>query len=117
MNKPIKTLFLLTLTLSLTGCSTTAVTPTAMQMNDTLAEITGMDGKACLRTAYIPFSTGRRVCPGAGFAMAEGPLLLSMLVRAYRFELCPDRPAMPVAHLTVRGRDGIWLRLSPREMQ
>jgi cytochrome P450 len=72
------------------------------------------NGKQCLREAYIPFSAGQRVCPGAGFAMVEGPLILSMLVRAYRFELVAERPAMPVAHLTVRGRDGIWLRLSPR---
>jgi cytochrome P450 len=72
------------------------------------------NGKTCLRTAYIPFSAGQRVCTGAGFAMIEGPLLLAMLVRAYRFDAVPDRPAMPVAHLTVRGRDGIWLSIYPR---
>ncbi|MBY5988599.1 cytochrome P450 [Roseovarius atlanticus] len=73
------------------------------------------NGKACLRTAYMPFSAGQRVCTGAGFAMIEGPLLLSMLVAAYRFDLVPERPAMPVAHLTVRGKDGIWLKVTPRE--
>ena len=72
------------------------------------------NGKAGLRHAYFPFSAGQRVCTGSGFAMAEGPLLLAHLVRAYRFELVADRPAMPVAHLTVRGKDGIWLRLTPR---
>lgn len=72
------------------------------------------NGKECLRAAYIPFSTGARVCPGAGFAMAEGPLILSLLLRAFRFETVPERPAMPVAHLTVRGKDGIWLKLTPR---
>jgi len=72
------------------------------------------NGRACLRSAYIPFSAGQRVCTGAGFAMVEGPLLLSMLVQAYRFELVPERPAMPVAHLTVRGKDGIWLRITRR---
>jgi len=74
------------------------------------------NGKACLRDAYIPFSAGPRVCTGAGFAMAEGPLLLALLVRAFRFEPVPERPAMPVAHLTVRGRDGIWLRVRPRQL-
>lgn len=73
------------------------------------------NGKACLRNAYMPFSAGQRVCTGAAFAMIEGPLLLSMLVQAYRFELVKDRPAMPVAHLTVRGKDGIWLKLSHRK--
>jgi len=72
------------------------------------------NGKTCLREAFIPFSAGQRVCTGAGFAMIEGPLLLAMLIRAYRFDAVPDRPAMPVAHLTVRGRDGIWLSISPR---
>ncbi len=72
------------------------------------------NGKACLRKAYIPFSAGQRVCPGSGFAMAEGPLLLSLLVRAFLFAPVEERPAMPVAHLTVRGRDGIWLSLTPR---
>jgi cytochrome P450 len=72
------------------------------------------NGKTCLREAFIPFSAGQRVCTGAGFAMIEGPLLLSMLVRAYRFEPVADRPAMPVAHLTVRGADGIWLKITKR---
>lgn len=71
-------------------------------------------GRKCLREAFIPFSAGQRVCPGAGFAMIEGVLLLAMLVRSYRFEAVPGRPAIPVAHLTVRGKDGIWLRITPR---
>jgi cytochrome P450 len=72
------------------------------------------NGKACLRNAYIPFSTGQRVCPGAAFAMAEGPLMLAMIARAFRIAPVAGRAAMPVAHLTVRGRDGIWLALTPR---
>jgi cytochrome P450 len=71
-------------------------------------------GRESARAAYIPFSSGPRVCTGAGFAMVEGVLLLALLVRAYRFDLITGRPAMPVAHLTVRGRDGIWLRISQR---
>jgi len=72
------------------------------------------NGKACLRNAYIPFSAGARVCPGSAFAMAEGVLLLSMLVRAYRFERVEGHDPVPVAHLTVRARDGIHLRITPR---
>ncbi|MEL7012142.1 MAG: cytochrome P450 [Pseudomonadota bacterium] len=72
------------------------------------------NGRSCLRDAYMPFSAGQRVCTGAGFAMIEGTLLLSMLVQACRFELVPEKPAMPVAHLTVRGKDGIWLKVTPR---
>ena len=71
-------------------------------------------GKASAREAYLPFSAGPRVCTGAGFAMAEGVLLLAHLVRAYRFEVIADDVPRPVAHLTVRSENGIWLRVSPR---
>ena len=73
------------------------------------------NGKTCARDAYIPFSSGARVCPGAGFAMFEGPLLLSMLVRAFRFELIDGAVPVPQAHLTVRAKDGIWLKVVRRE--
>jgi cytochrome P450 len=63
---------------------------------------------------YLPFSRGPRVCPGAGFAMLEGTLLLAHLVRAFRFEALPDRVPVPVAHLTVRAKDGIWLKVTHR---
>ena len=72
------------------------------------------NGKRCQRDAFIPFSAGPRVCTGAGFAMVEGPLLLSMLLRRFRFELTEHEP-VPVAHLTVRAKDGIWLKISERE--
>jgi cytochrome P450 len=71
------------------------------------------NGKQCMRDAFIPFSSGPRVCTGAGFAMVEGPLLLSMLVRRFKFELT-ERTPVPVAHLTVRSKDGIWLKISRR---
>ncbi len=70
--------------------------------------------RAHARDAYMPFSAGPRVCTGAGFAMAEGVLLLAMLARSFRFETLPDRVPVPVAHLTVRARDGIWLKISRR---
>ena len=78
------------------------------------ARFSTANGREGLRCAYMPFSAGQRVCTGAGFAMIEGVLLLALLVRAFRFETVPERPAVPVAHLTVRGRDGIWLKLTKR---
>jgi cytochrome P450 len=73
------------------------------------------NGKKCQREAYMPFSAGPRVCTGAGFAMVEGPLLLSMLLKRYRFERIEGKDPVPVAFLTVRARDGIHLRVTPRQ--
>ncbi len=72
------------------------------------------NGKRCQREAYMPFSAGPRVCTGAGFAMVEGPLLLSMLLKRVRFDLVEGKEPVPVAFLTVRAKDGIHLRVSPR---
>lgn len=71
-------------------------------------------GRVSARRAYLPFSAGPRVCTGAGFAMIEGPLLLAMILRAFRLASVPGRTPLPVAHLTVRAQDGIHLALSPR---
>ena len=70
--------------------------------------------RAHARDAFMPFSAGPRVCTGAGFAMAEGVLLLALLAQAFRFDPVAGRDPVPVAHLTVRARDGIWLRVSRR---
>jgi len=71
------------------------------------------NGKECSQKAYLPFSAGSRVCTGAGFAMMEGVLLLSKLVSAYTFEIDESRPPVPVAQLTVRSKDGIFLKVRP----
>lgn len=71
------------------------------------------NGKACLREAYIPFSAGARACPGAGFAMIEGPLILSTLLRRYRLEPGDEKP-VPIMRLTLRGKNGILMRLRNR---
>jgi cytochrome P450 len=72
------------------------------------------ENKTCVRDAYMPFSSGPRVCTGAGFAMVEGVLLLAMLARRFRFDQVEGRVPVPVAHLTVRAKDGIWLRIARR---
>jgi hypothetical protein len=47
--------------------------------------------------------------------MIEGPLILSALTKAYRLSPGRTRPE-PVMRLTVRGKAGIMLRLTPRKM-
>lgn len=74
----------------------------------------GTNGPQQGQRAYLPFSAGPRVCTGAGFAMAEGVALLSRLVGAFSFAPDQSRVPVPVAHLTVRSRDGIWLRIKSR---
>ena len=66
--------------------------------------------KAAERDAYMPFSAGPRVCPGAGFAMIEGVVLLKYLVENFQFDPSGD-PPVPVAHLTLRAENGIYLKL------
>jgi cytochrome P450 len=73
------------------------------------------EGRETAREGYLPFSRGPRVCPGAGFAMLEGTLMLAHLLRAFRFEAVPDRVPVPMAQLTVRAKDGIWLRVTRRD--
>jgi cytochrome P450 len=71
------------------------------------------NGKQCLRDAFLPFSSGPRVCIGAGFAMIEGPLLLALMVAKFTF--APDGPPpVPAAFLTLRSRDGIRLKIAHR---
>ncbi|WP_372837166.1 cytochrome P450, partial [Puniceibacterium confluentis] len=72
------------------------------------------NGRTCAREAFIPFSAGARVCPGAGFAMIEGPLLLSLLLRDLRVSCVAGQVPEPVAHLTVRARSGIHLHVARR---
>ena len=70
--------------------------------------------RAHARDGYLPFSAGPRVCTGAGFAMAEGVLLLAMILRQWRLDPVAGEVPVPQAQLTVRARDGIRLRFTPR---
>jgi cytochrome P450 len=70
--------------------------------------------KACARDGFIPFSVGARVCPGAGFAMAEAVLILARLLCDFEFCKVAGHVPVPMAQMTVRARDGIWLDVRTR---
>lgn len=75
------------------------------------------DDKRTAREAWIPFSTGPRVCTGAAFAMQEGVLLLARQMADFRFSPVPGRVPIPMTHLTVRSQNGIWLSITRRRGQ
>jgi cytochrome P450 len=72
------------------------------------------NGQEGLRCAYFPFSMGPRVCAGASFALQESTLLLSELVRRYRFLPAPGHTPDPVARLTLRSANGVPLIVERR---
>ena len=72
------------------------------------------EARQSVRQGFLPFSAGPRVCPGAGIAMIEGVLFLALLVRDLRFSPAGGQDPVPVAHLTVRAKDGIMLAVHRR---
>lgn len=63
------------------------------------------------RFAAIPFSGGPRLCIGHEFAMMEAQILIAMLAQRFRFEPVPERPTVPELRITLRPRDGVWMRV------
>jgi cytochrome P450 len=72
------------------------------------------DEKDAIRSAYMPFSQGPRVCLGASFALQEAAIILSMITRNYEILPVESHVPKPVARLTLRSENGIRLRLRKR---
>lgn len=70
-------------------------------------------GRSALHQAYLPFSQGPRVCPGAAFALQEACLILGMLLRSFRFDPVPSQTPQPAARLTLRSANGVRLLVTP----
>ena len=56
---------------------------------------------------YNPFSAGSRICIGAGFAMMEIKILLSMLLQQYRLQYIPNQTIDRFGHIVMAPKNGI----------
>ncbi len=74
------------------------------------------DNRDALRTAYLPFGMGPRVCLGAAFALQEATLILACIVREFRLAPLPGHTPMPVGRLTIRSDSGVRLRVTRRTL-
>jgi len=72
------------------------------------------EGKESTNSAYLPFSSGPRVCVGAGFALQEAVLVLATIVRRYRIAQDEGHEPQPVGRVTIRSENGIRIRLFKR---
>lgn len=66
------------------------------------------------RFAYFPFGGGPRVCVGAAFAMLEATLLFAMIQQKFHLQLVPGHPVKPVASVTLRPQNGIYVTVHRR---
>src|SRR5919112_320764 len=64
--------------------------------------------------AYLPFGAGQHKCIGNNFALIEGTLLLAMVAQRYEFVLVAGRPVEREVAVTMRPREGLYVRLRSR---
>ncbi|CAG0973521.1 partial Putative cytochrome P450 132, partial [Anaerolineae bacterium] len=67
------------------------------------------------KLAYLPFSSGPRVCMGNSFAMVEAQLILATIAQRYRLVLTEGYRMQPEALITLRPRDGLPMTVQRRE--
>lgn len=66
---------------------------------------------------YNPFSAGPRVCIGAGFAMMEIKIVLTMLLQRYRLELMPTQRIDRAGVIVMRPKLGMLMKLHRQDRQ
>ncbi|MEM7791988.1 MAG: cytochrome P450 [Verrucomicrobiota bacterium] len=65
--------------------------------------------------AYIPFSSGPRVCIGRHFAMMELMVILSTILQNYEIKVSTKNTFKVAANLTMELRDGLLIELTNRK--
>lgn len=67
------------------------------------------------RFAYFPFGGGGRQCIGESFAWMEATLVLVTLAQRWRVELVEGQKVELQPKITLRPKNGIWVRMARRE--
>jgi cytochrome P450 len=70
--------------------------------------------KSLPKCAYLPFSTGPRICIGNSFAMMEAVLILATIAQRYRLSMVAGQSITPHAALTLRPQPNLQMRLEAR---
>jgi cytochrome P450 len=68
-----------------------------------------------VRHAYLPFSTGPRICAGAAFGLTEAILCLATLAQRARLRLAPDAAVEPVCRLSLRPGNDLRMIVERRD--
>jgi len=66
------------------------------------------------RFQYLPFGVGERVCIGQRFALQEALILITLLIRHYRFDYAGTEPPWPKMRITVQPENGMPMRVTRR---
>jgi cytochrome P450 len=64
---------------------------------------------------YFPFGGGPRGCMGETFARTEALIILAEVGKRFRLRLEPGHPVVPKPLVTLRPKDGIRMRVLPRD--
>ena len=64
--------------------------------------------------AFIPFGAGQHKCIGNNLALMEGPLLLAVIAQRYELDLAPGHAVEREVAVTMRPKEGLYVRLRPR---
>ena len=66
------------------------------------------------RGVYFPFGDGPHICIGAPLAKMQSVLMLASIVQRFQMNQVPGRSVTPYAGVTLRPRNGAWIRLRAR---
>ena len=70
---------------------------------------------ATVRSAFLPFGGGTRLCIGKEFALMEARLVLATIAQRYRLKLHPTQRIAPRFAVTLSPRYGMHMKTEPRQ--